>query len=298
MPFSPTTARLARIFRTAAGVLALCACGADDGEVNDVGVADAMTDDTETNDAGAEVAVECPQLFGTPGENTGLDDGVCQTSCSCGGDQWIPSQPTENERANWRAWSPAEAWPRTAQNPYDLPAVEPETGIVCALRFDEPSGSYTFVSAREEELPEELVLTHTGSCGACSSLQDLAVYAGVPDLTTPVRQCGLEGARNGVEAAEACIEEIGFSNACAQIWAFNAMNTLAVCLETCFALLSSPYHEEDGSPNACIQCDEDNSGPVFKAIAGRTRRNSGLPTALCRPCDTVSQIRHEIPAAP
>jgi len=34
------------------------------------------------------------------------------------------------------------------------------------------------------------------------------------------------------------------------------------------------------------------SGPVFKAVAGRTRRNSGLPNALCRPCSEVRPLVH------
>jgi hypothetical protein len=34
------------------------------------------------------------------------------------------------------------------------------------------------------------------------------------------------------------------------------------------------------------------SGPVFKAVAGRTRRNSGLPNALCRPCSEVTPLEH------
>lgn len=43
----------------------------------------------------------------------------------------------------------------------------------------------------------------------------------------------------------------------------------------------------------CIQCDEDRSGPVFKIVAGRTRRNSGLPNAICRPCSEVQPLVHD-----
>ena len=31
---------------------------------------------------------------------------------------------------------------------------------------------------------------------------------------------------------------------------------------------------------------------VFKAVAGRTRRNSGVPSGLCRPCDAISHVVH------
>ena len=57
--------------------------------------------------------------------------------------------------------------------------------------------------------------------------------------------------------------------------------------------MEDPHHNPDGSLNDCIQCDEDQSGAVFKAIAGRTRRNSGLASALCRPCDSVYQVSHD-----
>ena len=65
-----------------------------------------------------------------------------------------------------------------------------------------------------------------------------------------------------------------------------------MCLQVCLDLLDAPYHEDDGSLNECLQCDEDLSGPVFKAVAGRTRRNTGLASALCRPCDEVRQVVH------
>ena len=34
-------------------------------------------------------------------------------------------------------------------------------------------------------------------------------------------------------------------------------------------------------------------GDVFKEVARRTRRSSGLPSALCRPCDEVYPLVHE-----
>mmetsp|Transcript_2667 Transcript_2667/g.3098 ORF Transcript_2667/g.3098 Transcript_2667/m.3098 type:complete len:323 (-) Transcript_2667:1958-2926(-) len=50
---------------------------------------------------------------------------------------------------------------------------------------------------------------------------------------------------------------------------------------------------EDGQYrlNACLQCDECRSGPVFQKIAGRTRRNSGLRSEIERPL-AVDPIHH------
>lgn len=116
-----------------------------------------------------------------------------------------------------------------------------------------------------------------------------------PDLTEPVRECGLEGISGGPEQNLECLRALGFSEPCAQIWYYNTNHTRGACLQECFAALDQPYHLPDGSPNACIQCDEDLSGPVFKAVAGRTRRNSGLASALCRPCASVFQVDHAYP---
>ena len=127
---------------------------------------------------------------------------------------------------------------------------------------------------------------------SCSPLQDLAVYMRQGDLTEPVRACGLMGLSGGEEAQLQCLRELGFTEPCAQIWGYNTTHTRTMCLQTCLDLLDAPYHEPDGSLNACLQCDEDLSGPVFKAVAGRTRRNTGLASALCRPCDQVRRVVH------
>jgi hypothetical protein len=49
----------------------------------------------------------------------------------------------------------------------------------------------------------------------------------------------------------------------------------------------------DGGLNECLQCDEDRSGPVFKAVAGRTRRNSGIRSSIERPDAQVSHVVHD-----
>ncbi|HNT27256.1 MAG TPA: hypothetical protein PKH10_03660, partial [bacterium] len=56
--------------------------------------------------------------------------------------------------------------------------------------------------------------------------------------------------------------------------------------------VNDPYHNPDGTLNDCLICDEVNSGPVFKAVAGRNRRNTGLPSSMCRPCAEVQPVFH------
>jgi hypothetical protein len=108
-----------------------------------------------------------------------------------------------------------------------------------------------------------------------------------------VRNCGIDAIFAGIEANITCLMALGFDEPCAQIWAYNTKHTREVCLEPCLELLDAPHHNPDGTLNECIQCDEDESGPVFKAVSGRTRRNSGLPSALCRPCESVSRVSHK-----
>ena len=113
------------------------------------------------------------------------------------------------------------------------------------------------------------------------------------DLGAPVRACGLAPADpDGGNADLSCLLGLGFDLPCAQIWAFNTTNTKNACLAICIANLTAPYNAPDGALNPCLQCDEDQSGPVFKAVAGRTRRNSGLPNAICRPCSEVQPLVH------
>ena len=76
---------------------------------------------------------------------------------------------------------------------------------------------------------------------------------------------------------------------------FNVENTRRECFGAC---LSSWIRGEastlpDGRLNACLQCDEDRSGPVFKATAGRTRRNSGIRSSIPRRDEEVAHVVHD-----
>eukprot|EP00924_Labyrinthula_sp_SR-Ha-C_P006837 snap_masked-scaffold_8-processed-gene-2.41-mRNA-1 protein AED:0.04 eAED:0.04 QI:0/-1/0/1/-1/1/1/0/278 len=171
-----------------------------------------------------------------------------------------------------------------------------------------------------------LHLTHTSACGVCSNLDDLYVYLTIPNLAGPVAQCALGDQQQILP----CIQSLGFSADCAWIWFWNTVNTgqpeaNGGCLETCVALATSPSNVPEGSDNpcqpiedeegqcgntingqpacsdyqwengeyrlnACLQCDECRSGPIFQKVAGRTRRNSGIESSIARP-DVIS-IHH------
>ena len=175
-----------------------------------------------------------------------------------------------------------------------------EQAPVCAVRFLQENHYElsTFENRWALAAQPEFQLTHYQACGACSTLQDLAVY-GTLDLTVMAKTCSK---RMGFEARKACMEQIGFSEACSESWAYNAGKTSQSCLLVCvqeYGLLplltgteSSP-NNTDGALNRCLQCDEMMSGPGFQYSAGRTRRNSGIESEIDRPDDQVYEVSHD-----
>jgi hypothetical protein len=242
----------------------------------------------------------CTALFGQPVPATGLTSEQCGPRCACGGTSWTPPSYDAAFVASLLAdWTqveppaPLTSDPYLAEVPVDDPpdtvcAVVPLPSLVAGPR---PYRVQTFAS---EALARAAGAspTHFGHCGVCSSLANLAVYVREVDLTEPVRTCGLQNA-SSFDGNVACLQRLGFELPCAQVWAYNTANTRSQCLTPCLANLTSAYHLPDGRLNDCILCDEQRSGPVFKAVAGRTRRNSGLPNALCRPCSEVRPLVHD-----
>lgn len=166
--------------------------------------------------------------------------------------------------------------------------------LFCGIKFYDSGKKYklkTFTSMKILQ-KESYQLTHKGACGVCSSLQDLAVYLEKPDLTSPVRWCG--SLSMVPSASKSCLKKLGFSNACSQIWNDNILHTRKNCKWVCLKswMSKKPFNKPDGSLNSCLQCDEDHSGPVFKAVAGRTRRNSGIISAIGRNPAEVYPISH------
>ncbi len=239
-------------------------------------------------------------LFGSPNASTGLDASVCAPSCACGSDPWTPPVYTAqqiDELAKRQLENPPQL---LADDPYTHPQDFPaHPDQVCGVLADKTQpGAYRLQTYASESAASQAgaTLTHYGACGLCSPLADLAVYMKNVDLTGPVRSCALKATPDGGStAAMDCLMALGFDQACAQIWYYNAQSTRAHCLTPCLADLSKPYQSPDGALNDCLQCDEDQSGPVFKAVAGRTRRNSGLASAICRPCASVRHVVHVYP---
>ena len=236
-----------------------------------------------------------PTLLGVPSASTGLDESQCAPICQdCGGEPWGPPVYDAADFATWRGYTLVDPPAAPLDDPYaDQPADTDGPDTVCAVHFDSADSYHLSTwessaeAARKGGQP-----THFGHCGVCSSLADLAVYAEQPELSEPVRACGLEHLTSPSEEHVACLEALGFTTPCAWIWYHNTVNTRIECAAECLAALDATWNEPDGSLNPCLQCDEDESGPVFKAVAGRTRRNTGLASTICRPCADVRPLEH------
>lgn len=230
----------------------------------------------------------CATLFCSAEEQL-QTDGRCAPSCQCG--RYTFTEPAYDEYdihalRSWRLVNPMEELPG---DPFSEATLEREDtqGYCAAVPVDPSPQVRTY---RLETFPTERAaraaggqVTHSGRCGACSSFQDLAVYIEQKDLNRAGRLCGLRGTL-GSKGQLICFEKLGFTDACAQIWSFNVDHTRAECFGTCTATIPTKHKRPDGSLNPCLACDEENSGPVFKAIAGRTRRRSGLSSSIARPC--------------
>jgi len=137
-------------------------------------------------------------------------------------------------------------------------------------------------------------VTHGGPCGTCSTLHDWSIYMEqAADLQDTATVCTILGAASrNPERGIRCFESLGFTRACAATWFYNSRWTRKQCQKFCLlsALKDTPSNGPSPSCqlNACLECDEVQSGHVFQATAGRTRRNSGLKSNIVRHCSEMN----------
>ena len=141
---------------------------------------------------------------------------------------------------------------------------------------------------KTESLKNGYQITHKGKCGGCSNLKSLKLYMSTP-MTNPVRKCGIKGFWSP-KVERRCMKKVGFEGDCLEAWIWNLGNTAKECKGICLKQLFLRNNKKDGSLNACLQCDEDKSGPQFKYMSGRTRRNSGLESEIQRGEDEIAEL--------
>jgi hypothetical protein len=138
-------------------------------------------------------------------------------------------------------------------------------------------------------------ITHVGSCGLCSTAQDLSVYLS-EDFTTAGKICATKGLLGGEALGLQCYQDIGLTLECARIWNYDGIFDGKACGKTCAGDLTAA---NNGPPplcplNPCLECDEQKAGPNFSQFAARTRRRSGLLSEIIRGCsDIATGIVHD-----
>ena len=178
------------------------------------------------------------------------------------------------------------------------------TNAVCSFVYtsstkDKDGGCLSYdvqtFESRQAASAAGAILTHEGSCGLCSTAQDLAVYL-TQDFTTAGKICATKGLLEGEEEGQKCYEDIGLTQECAKIWNYDGIFDGQACGRTCADDLTSP---NNGPPplctiSDCLECDEEKAGPLFSQFAGRTRRRSGLLSEIIRNCDDIAKaIDHD-----
>lgn len=232
-------------------------------------------------------------MIGLPVETTGLSNERCKPSCECW--NFTSKNFTPDQLNSLLGWQLVREFDELTENPYE--SMKPESNsMVCAMIIEDMANklyslaSFSSVAAAEASCA---ILTHYDACGLCSTLEDFVVYAKDRDIGDAVKNCGIQNIVQPIDSLVNCLQSLGFSKPCAQIWAYNTKNTQANCFEDC--INSTKYHNEDGTLGSCLECDERISGPVFKAVAGRTRRNTGLASSICRFCNEIKPVEHNYP---
>lgn len=246
---------------------------------------------------GTVVDAGCDQaLFGQPIAMTGLDSTQCKPSCSCG----VPFTSrdfTAEQLDALRSWTLTTPFAELDADPYQQPVPEQEPAVCAVVVEDLAARRYRLESFSDVAAVTAAggILTHHDACGLCSTLTDFALYAKDRDIGAPVKKCGVDNFGRPIASLVACVEALGFTRPCAQIWAWNVRRTQSKCIEPCLFLGEGAYHQADGALNECLACDEKFSGPIFKGVAGRTRRNTGLASSICRPCSETKPVPHAYP---
>eukprot|EP01065_Artemidia_motanka_P028159 TRINITY_DN333_c0_g1_i1.p1 TRINITY_DN333_c0_g1~~TRINITY_DN333_c0_g1_i1.p1 ORF type:complete len:283 (+),score=88.26 TRINITY_DN333_c0_g1_i1:71-850(+) len=237
---------------------------------------------------------------------SGCGDCWCVRNVSAGEQcpTWQPPKYSADTVAKFggpSAPKPTQIW-RLADdcNPYKnsscttVPAQAPEGGVCAVMYNKDGCNTYTmkdFVSA-DAAAAAGYAVTHEGACGLCSTLQDLASYMTVEDMTKAGKKCAIESLISKKWGMK-CFEKLGMTEECSRIWMYDAISDSGACGLVCVEHLTQAYNlPPDCRLNACLQCDEDKAGPLFKRFAARTRRRSGLISAIQRPCSKVARLQH------
>jgi hypothetical protein len=144
----------------------------------------------------------------------------------------------------------------------------------------------------EEALAAGDYVTHTGPCGACSSLQDLAAMISTDELPMRGNDCyWSSGGLANIDTARTCYENLGFTPNCARILASYQDRINRRCASICAAFAlgqgqSSPACEQSSVCYPCVNVIESR----LRLVAGRLDVNSGYPSWSASQCTEIAPL--------
>jgi len=161
-----------------------------------------------------------------------------------------------------------------------------------------PSGySYRLrtVPSLDDAIASGQYITHTGACGACSSLEDLAIMIEYPSIPYKAQQCFFRStALKYIDTAITCYQEVGFTESCSAALAYHQRSIVSKnCGYQCAAWgydgdLGQPSCNDVSGCGACV----DGLGITarLELVAGRTFANSGYPSQKAKQCADITPV--------
>lgn len=236
---------------------------------------------------------------------------ICESGCHCFGSEGdCPSYPTitDNMLPTYRELVHENPMAVNC-DPFQASACVStlEAGEACVVDLIAPSDTseatcpsgYSYqlrtVASLEDAISSGQFITHTGACGACSSLQDLAIMIEYPSIPYKAQQCFFRStALKYIDTAITCYEEIGFTQTCASALAYHQRSIVNQnCGYQCAAWgydgdLGQPSCNDVSGCGACV----DGTGITarLELVAGRTFANSGYPSQKARQCAEIASV--------
>ena len=170
--------------------------------------------------------------------------------------------------------------------------VEGVSGSHCSVAFR--FLSLKTVPSLDDALAEGEYVTHTGACGACSSLQDLAAMIETDSLTLKGNQCYRDSVwLTQIGKGEECYRNLGFTPACASVLIrYQKRINDSQCGSFCaaFALGGGQDEPSCAADGPCTNCARGNNmiDSRFRRVSGRTDISSGLPSWSATACSNIA----------
>jgi hypothetical protein len=178
----------------------------------------------------------------------------------------------------------------------------------CAFVFEDSNENFTDLSqcrARSyslqsfeslEDIPSHASLTHAGSCGVCSTAQDLSRRMALRHRMVSIGAlCVAQYYLTGkiFDKLIQCIQDNGFTYECSKLWAHYTATSVELCSNECL-IIQPPYNGEppECEHHQCLTCTSQYIVD-FERLGGRTQRKSGITEEVAWNCSEFYPVVHD-----